>query len=442
VIASNILQSLSTTVGNIYYGQMLGVSALAAASALFPLLVFLLSFLIGLSSAAAVLVGQAFGAGDFARARRVTGTTLTVCVLAGVVVAGLCNGFAREILKALGTPDDILGDTLVYARVTFVILPVTFLRVAYTIVLRGVSDTRSALYALLISTAISLILTPALIRGWAGLPPLGVVSGPCAALVATVTSLGWLFLHLVRTGSPLAPSGQLVAALRPNAAILSQLFQIGVPGGIQNVLGSLSELAIIDFVNVFGSSATAAYGAVGQIFSYVRFPVISIGSAASVFVAQAIGGANTQRLQQISRTAIWLSVVVGGGVVALLYLCAGPVVGWFIRGPETADLARRLVNITLWGNVFFGVSQVLQGVMRGSGVVLWPTALSLLAIWFIQVPVAYFLSHQIGIDGVLIAYPVTNIGGLILQAIYYIGVWRKRSHAEISQRLFPRAQTR
>jgi putative MATE family efflux protein len=431
LIASNLLQSFSTTISAIYYGQMIGVAALAVSATFFPLVFFLLSFLLGFANAAAILIGQAFGAGDPARARRIAGTALTICFLSGTAIAVACGLNARAILDLMGTPPDIMADALTYSRVMFAFMPLLFAFVAYTTLLRGVGDTRSPLLALLVSSAISLTLAPALIRGWFGLPMLGIVSGPCAAAIAYAVSLIWLAGYLRRRKSPLAPDRRLLAALRVDWILLRKLLQLGLPSGAQLVLIALSEIAVIAFVNAFGSDATAAYGAVNQIVSYVQFPAVSVGVAASIFAAQAIGGARAQQLPQIARTAIGLSLAIEGSVILLVYLFSGPIVGWFIAAPATAAIAQRLIWITLWSYLVFSASQALQGVMRGTGTVLWPTALSIGSIWLLEVPVAYFLSHRIGITGVWIAYPCAFIGGLALQAAYYSGVWRKRVHVRL-----------
>ena len=81
MMLANILQSLSGTINNIFLGQMIGVQALAAASAFFPLMLFLISFVMGLGSGASVLIGQAWGAKQPERVRAIAGTTLTVGVL-------------------------------------------------------------------------------------------------------------------------------------------------------------------------------------------------------------------------------------------------------------------------------------------------------------------------------------------------------------------------
>ena len=431
LMGSNILQSLSGTVTSIYLGRMLGVGALAAVSAFFPFLFLMISFLIGLSNGSTVLIGQAHGARNTEGMRAVAGTTITVVGLLGISMALFGGLFTRTLLAAVGTPADILPEASDYARVIFIFVPLLFLFLGYTTFLRGTGDSHTSLYALLLATAISLALTPAFILGFAGLPRLGVTSGAWASVVAYTIALAWLFMHLHRRGNPLALNMALLKHLWIDPQILKVLLRIGLPSGLQMIMVSLSEIAVISFVNRFGSNATAAYGAVNQVVSYVQFPAISVSITASIFGAQAIGAGNPERLTRIARTAALMSLVIVGLLVIAAYSFSRSIVGWFIDNPDTIEIAHRLLMITLWSYLVFGTSVVLSGVMRASGAVLWPTAISIFSIWGIEVPVAYWLSYRVGIDGIWIGYPVAFLGGLALQASYFHFVWRRRTHARL-----------
>ena len=142
MMLANILQSLSGTLNNIFLGHMIGVKALAAASAFFPIMLFLISFVMGLGSGASVLIGQAWGARQPERVRAVAGTTLTVGMLGGVAVALFGGGFAHLLLQRLHTPPDILVEATRYARVCLYAMPGFFAFMLVTAVMRGVG-TRS-----------------------------------------------------------------------------------------------------------------------------------------------------------------------------------------------------------------------------------------------------------------------------------------------------------
>lgn len=426
MIISNILQALSGTVNNIYLGQMLGVQAMAAVSAFFPVLFFLIAFMIGLGAGAAVLIGQAWGAKEVERVRAIAGTTLMVGLYAGLAVAFFGGAFTDAMLVALGTPADILPDATAYARVSLIAAPGIFVFLLTTSMQRGVGDTKTPLKTLLISTALGLVLTPALIQGWLGLPRMGVASGAYASVVSFLVALAWTAWHMLKTNHPMAPNADFKRHLRVDRAILAKVLRIGLPTGLSMITISLAEVAVLFLVNGFGSQATAAYGAVNQIVSYVQFPAISIAITASILGAQAIGAGRIHMLGAIARTGIYMNLVLTGGLVLLGYLFSRSVLGLFITDTAVVELAQTLLHIMLWSSVIMGMSMVLSGLMRASGAVLWPTAISMFAIGCVEVPVAWYLSRSYGLNGIWAAYPVAFLAMLALQTAYYRGVWRKR----------------
>ena len=427
MLLSNILQSLSGTLNNVYVGQMLGVGALAAVSSFFPIMFFFIAFTIGLGAGASVLIGQAWGAGEVAKVKAVAGTTLTVGMAFGLVVALFGGVFTAPMLKLLGTPPDILADATTYARIILIAMPGLFVFLLSTAMLRGVGDTVSPLFTLAISTSIGLMVTPALIRGWFGLPMLGVASGAAATVVSFVIATTWLGFRLRAKKSPLAPDAAFAHAMRIDFKILKTVLRVGVPTGVQMIVISLAEVALLSMVNSYGSNATAAYGAVNQVVAYVQFPAISIAITASILGAQAIGAGRKDELGMIARTGLLMNLALTGFLVVLGYLFSRHLMGFFITSPPVIDLAQTLLHIMLWSSIIFGMQSVLSGIMRASGSVLVPTTISILCIALVEVPVAYVMSHRIGIDGIWVAYPVTFIAMLGLQTAYYRLVWKKKA---------------
>jgi putative MATE family efflux protein len=427
MLLSNILQSMSGTINNIYIGQMIGVDALAAVSGFFPVMFFFIAFTIGLGAGASVLIGQAWGARERETARAVAGTTLTVGVLFALAVAVFGGAFTQPMLLLLGTPPDILPDATRYARIILIAMPGLFVFLLSTAMLRGVGDTVTPLYTLIISTLTGLVVTPALIRGWFGLPQLGVTSGAWATVVGFIIATLWLAFRLRRIKSPLAPDADFVRHLRINPRLLKGVLKVGVPTGVQMIVVALAELALLSFVNGYGSAATAAYGAVNQVVAYVQFPAISIAITASILGAQAIGAGRVDRLGAITRTALQMNLVLTGALVLLGYLLSRQLMGLFITSDPVIEVAQTLLHIMLWSCVLFGMASALSAIMRASGSVLVPTAIAIFCILLIELPTAWLMSRQIGLNGVWIAYPVAFGAMLVLQAAYYRLVWRKKA---------------
>lgn len=423
---SNILQAMSGTINSIYLGQMIGVDALAAASLFFPIMIFLISFVIGLASGSTILIGQAWGARNLAMIKRICGTSYTVAFLLGLVVALIGALFTRELMGLLGAPDDIVEMATSYGRIMLMGMPGFFVFLIVTSTLRGVGDTMTPLLTLIISITVGLVATPALIDGWLGLPRIGVNAAAVAFIAGFVLVLVFLYFYLKARKSPMAFDSELVASLRVDLKLLGMVVKLGLPAGIAMVVSSLSGIVIIGIINRYGSDATAAYGAVNQVLSYVQFPAMSIGIAASIFAAQAIGARRFDDVERVMRTAVIFNTVFTGGLVTIAYLFSQHLVTLFITDPEVVHTTETLLHIVLWSTLLFGYGSILSAVMRASGDVWIPMALSLAAIIAVEIPAALLLSQWLGLPGVWWGYCCSFLALLVFQAAYYFGFWRKK----------------
>ncbi|MDA9408244.1 MATE family efflux transporter [Bradyrhizobium sp. CCBAU 45384] len=420
LMLSNALQSLFGTVSNVYLGQMMGVDALAAVSTFFPVFFFLFAFVMGLSTGATVLIGQAFGAGKHDRIKMVAGTTLAVGLLLSISV-GLVGGLlSRQLMMALATPADILAPASAYARVMLLTMPLGFTFLLMTAMIRGVGDAVTPLLALALSTTIGLILTPMLIH-----LDIGITSPAWAAAISNAVTLMVLGAYLPRKKHALAPDAALLRHVRLNRAVIGQILGIGLPSAIGMVVMAIAELVLLGLVNGFGSDATAAYGAVNQVMGYTQFTAMSISIAVSILGAQAVGGGDRARLDGIVRTGLAFNLVLTGGLVALIYMVPRAVLGIFITDGAVLDVAKGLLFVALWSSVPFGLATTFSGAMRAAGVALTPMLLSIFAIVAIELPSAVILSRAIGLQGVWAAYPIVFCAMFLLQMGYYLLVWRK-----------------
>ncbi|WP_455919389.1 MATE family efflux transporter [Priestia megaterium] len=426
LMLSNAMQSVGQLAGSIIVGRALGVDALAAISAFFPLFFLLVSFSIGIGSGSSILIGQAYGAQNEKRVKEIIGTTLTFTFLVGIVLAVLGSIFAPDILRIMGTPANIIDVTVHYARILFVAIPVLFLYFVYTTFMRGTGDSKTPFYFLVVSTVLNIIFLPILIFGWIGVPKLGVYGAAYATVFSTVLTFIIMIIYLRKKNHPLKFDSSI--SLKMDGTLLKLLMRLGIPASINMILVSLSEIAVITFVNGFGSDATAAYGAVNQVASYVQMPAISLGIAVSIFAAQSIGANKFERLKEVIRSGIMLNYVIGSVLILLIYLFSNQILALFLTSQYTLRIAEELLVITLWSYLIFGHAQIITATMRASGTVLWPTVFSIMAIWCVEVPVAYVLSQftPLEIKGIWIGYPAAFVVSLILQYSYYQFVWKKK----------------
>jgi len=426
MMLTNALQVTAGTLDGIYLGKMIGVEAIAAVSAFFPAFFFLLAIIIGLSTGATVLIGQAWGARSPEKARAIAGTALAVVLVAGLVVSVGGGMFAGGLLKMLGTPADILPQASLYARIMFIGAPVIFMLWLVSSMSRGVGDAVTPMWALVLATLVAMVCTPALIRGWGGLPQLGVASAAVSTLTGFSVALAWLAHRWIRRAHPLAPDMRLLRSIRFDAAIVRRMLRIGIPASLQMLTMALAEIVLLGMVNRHGYQATAAYGAVNQVMGWVQLPAMSLGITATILSAHAIGAGNSQRLGAIVKTGLYLNMAVTGAIIVLVYCLSPWIMGLFLQDASVLALAQTLLHTVAWAVVVLGAASVLTGVMRASGTVLRPAMLGMMAILGIELPLAYWLHNVMGLQGIWWAYAAGFIAVLLLQAIYMQYFWRRQ----------------
>lgn len=425
LVLTNLVQALGGTAITIYLGQLLGGRSLAAAVSFFPLFMCCIAFVIGLGAGSSVLVGQAWGARNPEKVRRVAGAVLVGGFALACAVAVLGAAVIGDLLRLLGTSAEVLPDATAYARVLFLAMPVLFVHQLYAALLRGLGDTATPLRALVIASGLWMLLTPAFILGWLGLPRMGTVSAAWASLIGNTVAVVWLGWHLHRKDHLLAP-GHLKPHLRWDTPLLATVARLGVPTGLFFITSSLADVLLLRLVNAHGWQATAAWGTVNQVMAYVQLPAMSIAIASSVFAAQAIGGNRPEEVARVTRVGLWMNLALTGSLAAVVALASPWAASLFTGDPAVVSLAATVLRITVWGSLAFGLASVFTGVMRASGTVRVPTTISLSCLAFLLVPLAHALQPVWGLEGIWASYPLTYLCALVLQATYFHTVWRRR----------------
>jgi len=414
LILTHALQSAGGLLDGFWLGRLLGVRGIATAASFFPVFFLLLSLIIGLGAGATILAGQAWGAGDAAQVRRVAATAFVAALGIGLVVAVTGALAAPWLMQALGTPPDILPDAIRYARAMLLVMPFVFVAWAGLSLSRGTGDPLSPMWSLLAATLVGAVCTPLLVAG----TPLGAAGVAVSTLVAQLAALAVLIRRWRRGNHPLA-SDTGWQDWKPSAAIAKRMLRIGLPAALQMLAMALAEIVLLGLVNRHGSAATAAYGAATQVLSWVQFPAMSLGIAAAIFSAHAVGAGRRERLPAIVRMGLRLNAMVTVLFVVAAHLLAPFALRVFLEPGPVLEQAITIVRTVAWSVVLLGWSNVLVSAMRASGAALVPSLLSIAAIVGVELPMALVLEARFGLAGVFWACPAAFLAMLVLHGLYY-----------------------
>lgn len=434
-LMGNALQSLNGLVNSIWVGQLLGEQALAATSNANILLFFLISSIFGIAMATVIMIGKHVGADNLDGAKEVVGTSAMFFLVLSLIIAGIGFLFTMPILNMLNTPPDIINLAESYTRILFICIPFSFLLNYAMAVMRGAGDSKTPLYFLMLSVVLDIGLNPVLILGMGPVPVMGISGSSLAAGIAQFLSLTLFIVYLYAKKYFLRITKVDLHFLKVKWDIIKFLMAKGLPMGLQMMFSTASVLALFHLINSFGSDAAAAFGAVNQLITYIQMPGIALGGALTAMAAQNIGAEKWERVHRAAATGIGLNLLLTGLLVSLCIVFRDEILLLFLPAAGSAlVIGKQIIMVTFWSYILFGVTLVIAGVVRATGAVIVPLLITILTLWGIQIPLAYYLGKQYGLENLWWSFPIALICSAALFAVYYLsGKWKKVSERKVAK---------
>ncbi|MBF7012129.1 MATE family efflux transporter [Novosphingobium resinovorum] len=427
MLLSNVLQTLNGSVNAIWVGRLLGESALAATANANIVMFLVFAAVFGFGMATTVRVGQHFGARDIVAARRTFGTGVGFCILISIAT-GVIGWFgAGALLDKLGTPAASRADALAYLQVIFVTIPLASVNMIVSMGMRGVGDSKTPLYAMILAVVLDIVFNPLLIIGVGPLPTLGVAGSAIATAIANTAGMVLQIWVIYRKDLPLRLRGPERGYLTPRGEDLRYVLAKGLPMGAQMLIVSSAGLIMVSLVNREGLDAAAAYGASLQLWNYLQMPAFAIGSAVSAMVAQSLGAGDHGRVSKVTLTGMGTNLVMSTAVAALIVGFDRPLLALFLGGQSPAlPIAEHIQVVCTASFVIVSITMILTGTMRAYGAVVAPLVLLFLGLYPGRLGFYALARPFIGSEAVWWAYPVGSSLTVILTLAYYsTGRWRR-----------------
>jgi putative MATE family efflux protein len=421
MLLGNIFQQLFSVVDSIAVGNFIGKEALAAVGASFPIIFMMVSLIIGIVMGTTVVISQYFGAKDFVKVKRAIDTMYVYSAVAGVIATAAGLLLAKPLLNLLGTPEEIMPQAVLYLRIYFSGIIIFFGYNGTSAVLRGLGDSKTPLYFLIIATIANIIL----VLLFVGVFKWGIAGSAYATLLANGIAFGLAIYWLNKTHKLIRIS---IKGLHFDREIFQHSIRIGLPTGIQQTLVAIGNLALMSIVNRFGTNVLAGFSVANRIDTLATIPAMSFSQALSTFVGQNIGAQKTERV----RTGLISTLKMAGSVTIItsvfIIIWGHLLMKMFTTDAEVIRIGDQYLTIVSSFYLVFTLMFIFNGIMRGAGDTLIPMFFSLISLWIIRIPLAFFLSGRMGSQGIWWAIPAGWLIGLTLSFLYYkTGRWKRKS---------------
>jgi multidrug resistance protein, MATE family len=392
VIGENFLETLLGVVDTLLVAG-LGAVALAGVGSALQVMFFLISALSALAIGSSVLVAQAIGAGDSARAGRLGRQSLIWSVLFSIPLSVCGLLLSRPIIGLFGLQPQVAEIGVQYMQVTMgtvVVLVALFIGGG---VLRGAGDARTPLRVTALANLVNVVLAYGLIYGHFGLPALGVVGSAWATFLARALALVLLLLALWRGRNGVTISGG--GSWRPDLGVARQVLSIGIPAALEQVLATSAFLALAVVVARLGTDVLAAQRITFNALSLSFLPGIGFGIAATALVGQSVGARRIAEGAAAARVATRWAVIWMSAIAVLLISFAPQVFALFTSEAAVIEAGVPGLRVLALTQPFWAVLFVQAGALRGTGNTRFPLLVTSVSIWA-SVGLAFALIETIG----------------------------------------------
>ena len=421
MLLGNVFQQLYTIINSIIVGNFVGKQALAAVGASFPLLFTLISLVIGVGIGATIIIAQYFGAKDQKNVIRTIDTLFIFMFFASILVTVVGILLSKPIFLLIQLPADILPYAVDYFNIYMLGSVFFFGFNSITSILRGMGDSKTPLYFLIISTILNIALDLIFVVGF----KFGVKSVALATVISQAVALILAIIYLNKTHDFINLSWR---KLEFDRGIMNKSLKIGFPVGFQQAFVALSMLAMYWLVNRFGTDATAAYSVVFRIDTFASMPAMNFAMALSAFVGQNLGAQKPERVRHGLLSTFYMTSVISIVISLIGIFFAGPVMRVFTTDQAVIAIGKDYLQIVTGFYIVFSTMFIVGGVMRGAGDTFIPMLITFFALWIVRIPVGYFLSEKWGYHGIWWAGPIAWVVGLGLYFLYYMtGRWKRKA---------------
>ncbi|MFD2098790.1 MATE family efflux transporter [Flagellimonas iocasae] len=424
MILEMLMESIFALV-DIAYVSKVSVNAVATIGLTESVITLVYALAIGLSMAATAVVARRIGAKDVQGAKEAAVQAISLGVLVSIVLGIVGIIFAKDILALMGGEPDLIAEGYGYTQFLIGGNITIMLLFLINAIFRGAGNASIAMWTLVLSNGLNIILDPIFIFGLGPIPEYGVTGAAIATNIgrgsAVLFQLGMLFFGW---GKIKLMWQDLVLNLK----VMHNLIRVSMGGIAQFLIGTSSWVFLMRIMSEFGSEVLAGYTIAIRVMMFTLMPSWGMSNAAATLVGQNLGAQQPERAEiSVWKTGKYNAIFMG--TVSLVYLIfAKSIVSWFNTTPSVVENGALCLQVIAAGYIFYAYGMVVSQAFNGAGDTKTPTKINLISFWLFQLPLAYIAAMVLGwgAKGVFIAITLAEVLLAIIAMVWFKkGNWKQ-----------------
>lgn len=414
IFLGNLFQQLYNTADSLIVGNFEGSEALAAVSSSGNLIFLMVGFFNGISLGAGVVIARYYGAKKYDMVEKAVHTLVAFGLVAGVALTVIGMTFTPHILRLMGTPEDVLPNSIVYFRVYFAGSLGFVMYNIFVGILQSVGDSRHPLMYLIISSMMNVVLDLLFVAGF----DMGVGGAAFATIISQFASAALCLIRLLREKNAYRV---IPSKIRFHGQMFRQIISNGLPAGVQNSIIALANVVVQSNINAFGADAMAGCGSYAKIEGFGFLPITCFAMALTTFISQNLGARKYDRVKKGAVFGIVCSITMAEIIGIAINFFAPALIRLFNDESQVIQYGVAQARTVTLFYFLLAFSHCLAGIFRGAGRSIVPMLVMMIcwcAIRITYITVAVRLVPVI--NTVFWAYPITWCLSSVIFLIYFL----------------------
>ena len=423
MILEMLMESIFALVDILYVSQV-SVNAVATIGLTESVLTLVYAVAIGLSMAATAVVARRVGEKDIEGASKAAVQVIFLGVAVAAIISAIGIIYPKHILSLMGGEPDLIAEGYGYTQILLGGNVTVMLLFLINAIFRGAGDASVAMWALVLSNGLNIILDPIFIFGFGPVPEFGVQGAAIATTIGRGTAvLFQLVILFVGYSKIKIGINDLVLRLK----VMFNLIKVSLGGIGQFLIGTSSWVFLMRIMSEFGSEVLAGYTIAIRVMMFTLMPAWGMSNAAATLVGQNLGAQKPDRAERsVWKTGKYNAIFMG--LVSIVYLVFAPQIITLFNATDAVVISgSNCLRIIAAGYIFYGYGMVVINAFNGAGDTKTPTYINFVCFWLFQLPFAYVmaLTLNIGPSGVFWAITVAEILIALIAIIWFRrGDWK------------------
>lgn len=425
LIISNTLFVLGSTMDIIWIGR-LGEAAVAGVGVSIIGLQLLIALMLGLHTGIRAIIARYIGAKDYLMANQVLKQSLVVGLISSAILTSIGLLFNKLIFTTLDLSPDVIAAGVPYLNIIFYSIVLMMLRGMMESAMQATGDVFHPMLVTLVYRLAHIALSPMLIFGAGIFPKMGVEGSAVSFFITQLLGLILMTWTLNKTNRFLRVE---LRHFNFNKDIIWRLFKVSTPSAIMGAQSSVGAFMLIRFFTPFGTTVVAAHSIFARLDLLVLMPITGLGIAAGVLAGQNLGANKPERAIK----STWYAVLISEAFMLVwaltLFVGAVDVMRVFTNEPGLIAAGADFLRIAAVSYLFISLTIVFQYCISGAGDTVPPMIVSVIGIWVLLIPPAYFFSQNEiwGVYGIRWTMVASNFVIMLIYLFYFLrGRWKTK----------------